>query len=285
MVQEAYQIKYFYQETTPKDEAISLSIFVSSHHFQYAIFSQDYKWVYELAEVEFNESQLPNYQSIDFIAMLVNNNHLNQKKFQKVNIALLNNKFSLVPEAFYDASNLEAVMAFSTGIHKDYKVLNHKTKYCTLYYAFQNEWLDYFGKTFPQAAIHHAGALHMALHFEHFSLSNTKLFLQIHGSQLEISIKDAKNLIFYNVFSYQTKEDILYYLLFTMEQMALNPLLCTLTIAAQTQTKDDLIKSIKKYVKHVDFCVLDKSISFKNQTNNLPHHFYFSLLNQHLCAL
>jgi hypothetical protein len=70
-----------------------------------------------------------------------------------------------------------------------------------------------------------------------------------------------------------------------MEQLNLNPLNTRLVIAAQRGVNDELIKSIRKYVKQVNFCVSDPSIKLTSEMSALPSHHYFTLLNQHLCEL
>jgi len=70
-----------------------------------------------------------------------------------------------------------------------------------------------------------------------------------------------------------------------VEQFALDPHAVFLAIAGEQPADDLLVKSIRRYVKHVDFCVTDPSVRLKGELLVLPQHYYFTLLNQHLCAL
>ena len=70
-----------------------------------------------------------------------------------------------------------------------------------------------------------------------------------------------------------------------MEQFNLNPLYVKLAIAGQRGSSDELIKSIKKYIKQVNYCVTDQTINLSGDLSNLPRHYYFTLLNQHACEL
>ncbi|MEI6020589.1 MAG: DUF3822 family protein [Bacteroidota bacterium] len=285
MVQEAYQIKQLVSEATTKDDLLYLSVFISNRQFQYAIFNYSTYQLIELSDIDLIDQHVSDQQAIDLMALLIHNQLLNSKKFEKVNIALLNKRFTLLPESFSEANKLSDLMTFTNGNIGDEKILQHKSKYCDFCFGMKPEWLDFFGKTFPSASVRHAGALSISLLFEQFSLRDKQIYLAIHNSQIEICVKQNNALLFYNVFSYESKEDVLYYLLFSMEQLQLNPLLCSMAIAAELDTNADLIKSIKKYVKQVDFCVMDKSISIKDKSQTLPQHYYFTLLNQHLCAL
>jgi hypothetical protein len=70
-----------------------------------------------------------------------------------------------------------------------------------------------------------------------------------------------------------------------MEQYSLNPLMCRLAIAGQMDAGSELLKAIKKYVKHVHLAVNDRSFSSSFGELKLPDHYFFSLSNQHLCVL
>ena len=77
--------------------------------------------------------------------------------------------------------------------------------------------------------------------------------------------------------------DVLYYIMFSIEQFELNPLTLKLFISANRKTDDGLFTALKKYIKHVDFTVSDKLIVRKEAFEQLPHHYYFSMLNRLLC--
>lgn len=121
--------------------------------------------------------------------------------------------------------------------------------------------------------------------FGQHSLIGSDLFLNILDGFIEIGIKENNKFLFYNVFNFDTNEDILYYLLFTMEQFNLNPLLVKLTVACHLPVTDELINNIKKYIKNLNFCIADKEIHLNEEISKLPQHYYFTLLNQHLCEL
>ena len=111
------------------------------------------------------------------------------------------------------------------------------------------------------------------------------MFLNINYNIIEITIKQKNNLQFYNAFNYQTTEDIIYYLLFTLEQLQLNPLTVKIAIAGQTDSNSELIISLKKYIKHINFTANNTATYFKNELIDTPTHFYFTVLNQILCEL
>jgi hypothetical protein len=155
----------------------------------------------------------------------------------------------------------------------------------SLCYLPDSDLLALLEKTFSNATIRHTAAVNINLLFEQHSLKESNLLLVIGKSVIEIAARHESDLLFYNVFSYETNEDILYYLLFAMEQFNLNPLYVKLAIASERETDDELFKTFKKYIKHVKYCVNDPSILLTNEVAQLPSHYYFTVLNQHVCEL
>ena len=96
-------------------------------------------------------------------------------------------------------------------------------------------------------------------------------------------IKRDKQLLLYNIFSTKSDEDILYYLMFSVEQFKLDPNSLKLCVAANRETNDELFKTLKRYIKNVNFAVSDKIIERTETFETIPHHYYFTLLNRLLC--
>lgn len=263
-------------------ETCNLSLLISNNTFIYSISGYNYVNIYELGHVEIlNLAGTGNLA--EKVAVLLNNYQLLQRKFGKVSISILNKEFTIVPEAYSSSTDLKDFLAFSSGNSEIPKPLFHLVKNVKFCYFFDQELFQFLEKTFANALIKHAGALDLELFFSNHSLLNCNLFLNINDGLIELSAKDKNDLLFYNVFSYENNEDVLYYLLFLMEQFNLNPLSTKLLIGGQIPTNDPLVLSIKKYIKQVNFVVHDIGIKLEGELSKLPQHYYFNLLNQHLC--
>jgi hypothetical protein len=280
----AYSSKYHYSGKYAAGEALGLSLYVSASSFFYAISTNQFKNVVELCHVDLNTSG-SNMDHTALISFLITNHSLHQKKFEKVNIAILNTEFTMVPDAFAMEQEIKPVLQFATGVEQQKRSQKHQLQQLKFFYGLDTELATSLERVFPNASIRHAGAATVSLLFSQHSLVNSTLYLNVEEGFIELAAKDKNNLLFYNVFHYESNEDILYYLLFMMEQFSLNPLHIKLSIAGQRPVSDDLFKSIKKYIKQVHFCVFDPSINLNGDMSALPGHYYFTLLNQHLCEL
>jgi hypothetical protein len=285
MLSETYIVKQFYSEKSNEAGSFYLSLILSSHSFMYAISTQNYKIIVELCHVEIAQSSFSVEQDIERIEVLINNYGLRHQKFEKVDVAFLNTDFSLMPEAFAEDKDLKSLLKFTSGAMDIKRTFTHHLKDIEFCFTIHHDLVSYVEKVFTNASIRHCGAVTIQFLFDQHSLKSSQLFLVISDGFIELAAKDTNHLLFYNVFSYENNEDILYYLLFVMEQFDLNPLHVNLAIACQKSLTDELIKSIKKYIKHVSFCVNDSSIKLNGELAKLPQHYYFTLLSQHLCEL
>ncbi len=285
MIEEDYIVKKYCSEVTPSTEKLNLSILICEDSFIYSISTNDFKNVFELCHVHLINSALPAFQLKDKVLFLVQNYGLNKKKFAKVFISILNQQFTLVPSAYAAAEDLKKLLMFSSGQEQVKNLLQQHIKNLNFCYNISTELLHYLETTFSNATIRHNGITTICSLFDNHSLKSCNLFLSVHDSCMELTAKRENDLLFYNVFNYESGEDILYYLLFMMEQFELSPLTVKLAISAQTGISDNLIRDIKKYIKQVNFCVHDSSIKLNGELANLPQHYYFSLLNQHVCEL
>jgi hypothetical protein len=77
------------------------------------------------------------------------------------------------------------------------------------------------------------------------------VFAHFGKDKFEIVVTQNQKLLLFNSFDYMTKEDFLYYLLFTAEQLALNPETLRLQLLGSVAEGDDYFKIAYKYVRNV----------------------------------
>lgn len=262
----------------------NLSLFIDNQLFMFCIFNEDYTAIKELCHIKINSPVKANNLSEE-IHFLINSYRLTQSNFKHVNICVLNHYFTLTPEAFSFSEGVKSVLQFTGGVNTNLKnSFIHKLDQVNFCYSIPDSLIQLLERSFTNAAIRHAGGVLCELLFSNASLKNCDLLLNFNKGVFELAAKENNLLIYYNVFNYENNEDVLYYLLFMMEQYKLNPLTCRLMVSGQININDELFKAFKKYVKQVNFAVNNKSFSAAFSELNLPDHFFFSLVNQHLCV-
>ncbi|MFN6040244.1 MAG: DUF3822 family protein, partial [Bacteroidota bacterium] len=85
-------------------------------------------------------------------------------------------------------------------------------------------------------------------------------------------------------FNYTNPEDILYFALFAMDQNGFDQLTERVLIAGEIENGSGIHKLLKQYIKNLSFAVTDKSLVRENKIAEMPHHYFFNLLNRLTCG-
>ncbi len=266
-----------------KAHADILVINISYYGFELATLTKSPHTITKIAETTFKEPIKHADELSDAFLHFVDEHDLQRIKHKTILVNWAGDHFTLVPSSFYDAEKAKEVLEFNIGEIKNELVFTNDFSDIKLIYSVPAELKNTIDKTFPNHNFKHIGYGSLKLFFTHFQLKNADIFLNLHNGQAELLIKKDWQTALYNVFKTQSDEDILYYLLFSIEQFELDPKNLKLFISANRETKDPLFAAIKKYINNVEFTVSDKLIIRKEAFEQLPHHYYFSALNRLMC--
>lgn len=259
-----------------------LVINLSYYGFEFVTFSSS-QVITKIAEAIFKEPVKHSDELSDLFLQFTEENGFNKVKYKNVLVNWLGDHFTLVPASFYNADKAKEMLEFNVGNIADELLSTQDVNDIKLICSVPAQLKIVLDKTFPNHNFKHIGYSSMKLFFTHFQLKSADVFLNIHNGQTEVLIKKNGKPVLYNLFKTQSDEDILYYLLFSVEQFDLDPKTLKLFVSANREVNNSLFTSIKKYVRNVDFTVSDKLIVRKEAFEQIPHHFHFSILNRLLC--
>ena len=101
-----------------------------------------------------------------------------------------------------------------------------------------------------------------------------QVFVHLQKNTFELVIVKNQELLLFNSFNYFSPEDIIYYILFSCEQLQLNPETILVQILGQCTEEDANFKIIHKYIRNC-FLLDVKEISLKlnESETNIRNHF------------
>lgn len=262
--------------------SMNLNLLLEDGRISAAIFNNDNTQLHEICSLTFSEPKQNSQNAINELGFFLKDFNILKHHFAHVQIQLLNRLFTLVPNAFSNG-NLKEILEFNLGISNINKVqhslINNSIDFV---YTYDLDLHLFLEKTFNTAKIEHAGAVSADLFLKSALLKKSDVFLNIHDHVIELMVKKDKDLLFYNIFKWDSNEDILYFLLFTIEQFQLNQSTLQLSIASNIPANHGVFELMKKYIRNIQF-VSSKAIN--QPAENLPNHYYFNILNYHLCEL
>ncbi len=261
-----------------------LSIQLSLDGFSFCIINKVKNQVEKLEHFVFEDkSPTPEKLLKNVEELFKKEKHL-QKRYGSVNISHVNQLSTLVPKSLFDEDRIRDYLKFSSKTYtNDYLVHDELENHdmVNVYVPFVNV-NNFFLQRYGSFEYKHFSTVFVNTLLNTFKFSeHPHMFVHIGENQLEIMVIAHDKLIFYNSFTYETKEDFIYYILFTAEQMELNPEVFELVIAGKINLESDFYTIAYTYVRKVSLLENRSQFKFPSNIKEETKRQYFTLLNQY----
>ncbi len=247
-----------------------LSIQISLNGLSFCVLDSVENSIIKQESVSFNE-QLNPFQVLKRLKELVEQNSLHKVKFSEVTVIHRNTLFSLVPKALFNENELANYLKFNTKIlandHISFdEIIDHDI--VNVYIPFVNI-NNYIFELFGEFEFKHNGTVLIESLLSNFnSGKETIAYVHVLEQQIDITILSQKKLLFFNSFTFQTKEDFIYYVLFTIEQLKLDTETLKLRLFGAIEEGDALYTTCYKYIRNVDVYIPSNLSYHIENTNN-----------------
>lgn len=260
-----------------------LSIQLSLDGFSFCIINTSQDQVERLSHFSFEDKSPTPEKLLLNVERLFQKEKPLQKRYGSVNISHVNSLSSLVPKSLFDENRIRDYLKYSSKTYKnDYivhdELANHDMVNVYIPYVnVNNFFLERFGsfeyKHFSTILINNL--LNTYKYSEH-----PHMFAHICEDQFQIIVIAENTLKFYNSFSILNKEDFIYYILFTAEQLHLNPEEFELVLAGMVEKEDAYYNIAYDYVRKVSLLENRSELKFPPNINEESKRRHFTLLNQ-----
>lgn len=265
---------------------IELSIQISLSGLSFCTLDRSTNTITDLKVISFKKKLNP-LELLDKLKETFNTEPALQNNFNTVNVIHENNLSSLVPKSIFNEASISDYLKFSTKILKsdfityDAIELNESVNVYVPYVNINNFIYEKFG-TFT---FNHFSTIliEQILHIEK-DATIQKMYVNINADHFEIIIVNQTKLIFYNTFEYKTKQDFIYYLMFTIEQLNLNPEIINLIFIGNIDLKHELFTIAYKYIRFVYLGNREDNFKYKINAHPNSYHSNFTLIKSFECA-
>lgn len=217
------------------------------------------------------DNSINDYQKLYFNKKVIAENlvteldsFLNKSKIDFSNVInvklIISNKLScLVPKELFDEELSLDYLKFSSKLIKNDFASNdfiEELDIHNVYLPFVNV-NNYLIERFGSFEYYHYSTMLLKKTLKKtISNSKTMLFANIDQESFQLIIFKNKKLLYYNNFEYQTKEDILYFLLFAIEQNKEIKSETKLNLTGFFSEKDKIFSYLSKFIKNI---IIDQS--------------------------
>jgi hypothetical protein len=111
-----------------------------------------------------------------------------------------------------------------------------------------------------------------------------KAYLYLIQNKVTITVFKENKLIFNNSFDYLTKEDLLYFVLFSFEQLKLSTENIEVILFGAIEKDDEYFNLLYDYIRNIKLGKRPHQFTFPIEFNSLAEHKYFGLFTQVLCV-
>ena len=203
---------------------------------------------------------------------------LNQE-FEKVTIIHQNNLSTLVPATLFKEEELKLYLDYNIKtLSNDFIAFDNlsQLEIKNVYIPYININNFFFQKFGEFEYKHHSTVLIDKLILHAKNNTEKQFFVNVTASNFDIVVIENSKLLFYNLFSFNTKEDFIYYILFTAEQLKLNPEEFLLSFIGDIEKDSEIYKITYQYVRNVKFINLD--IPFFDEDKDISNHSSYTIL-------
>lgn len=258
---------------------IELSIQLSLSGLSFCILNRKLNTIIHLNEFQF-EKKLNPLELLDRLKGLFDSENMLSYNFSNVTVVHDNDLSSLVPEALFNEDYLADYLKFNSKILKsDYITYdriaeNQSINVYVPYININNFIYEKFGAfTFKHIS---TVLIEKILQLERIKM-NTRMYVHVNKDHFEILVVENSKLKLFNTFAYSTKEDFIYYILFTAEQLNLNPETLKLIFLGCIEAEDELYKIAYKYIRNISFGSRNDKFKFEKAPKTPYAH--FTLIN------
>ena len=255
-----------------------LSIQLGISHFSYCLlnttaFTYDYTKIHTLSSVENTAAE---------ITEIINNDAIIKAEFSSQSVAFVNFPSTLMPSSLYKQKEAETILAFNTGVKEKVLTDTILSQKAHLIYSVPENILTILSNFFPNAK---QKAQESILIQQYSQFNNTeKAYLYFNQKKVTITVFTKNKLVFNNSFDYLTKEDLLYFVLFSFKQLKLSTEIIEVTLFGSIEKNDEYFNLLYEYIRNIKLGRRPHQFTFPAEFNSLAEHKSFGLFTQVLCV-
>jgi len=207
--------------------------------------------------------------------------------FLRISFIYRCNSSTLVPLPLFQESNAPLYLEFNHPYSPNNRIVFDKIKHSDAVnvYSIPKILVEKVKTSWPNVLLKHAASclienLHVLVKNQNVDNS---LFLDVARNSFDLVYFKDNKLHFYNQFAFNTREDFIYFLLTTIEQLQLNPETVELQLSGNIDKNDALFEIVYRYIRQLSFIGRNDNISYSYVLDEMKAHQHFILLSSLQC--
>ena len=219
------------------------------------------------------------------IKKIVEDSSILKKSFKKTFILLDNSVFTLVPKKIFLKAEAKKYLELDHTFNSNEKInVDDINKISAKnIYLFPEEIELAAKQLFKNVEFMHVSSV---LINSMLSYENKDEVVLIHFSdkRIDVIISKDKKLLFCNIFSFVSAEDMIYFIINIYHQLSLDTSVVPVMLAGDIEKKSAAYDMIYKYIRNVSFCSNPLEFKYSQGIQEMPEHINYCLFNSFTCV-
>lgn len=212
-----------------------------------------------------------------------------KNKFKSSKVIWEGPKFTLVPELLFDEKEQQKLLSFNVPLDLQEKVFHNQLPdfHIVNIYSIPHKEKEIITRVFGVNHLPHLFSVLIESIYQNYraELVRPRVFLHVRETHFDLVVMDQFKLYFANSFEYHRPEDLLYFTIFSLEQLGFSQEQAEVILMGKITRNTPLYNLVFKYLRRVEFARRNPSYEYSFVFNEIPHHAYFPLLNLNQCGL
>lgn len=202
--------------------------------------------------------------------------------FKNINIIIDNNTNTFIPKEYFQESLKEKYLAL-LNINKNANIMTDIIDEHDIVNVYSlNEDLGFLN---DKVQTFHSSSILIKKIIKDFSSRNaeTRAFVNVKNNSYELIIINNTKLILHNYFNFNTKEDFLYFLLFSFDQLNIDNESVPVYFMGFIEEKSPIIELCSRYIRNIRFFNRNNDFNYITELDSVPYYYYYTLYNSISC--
>ena len=209
-----------------------------------------------------------------------------QMQWQRVDIAVASQKITIAPHDFMEDANDRNIISAAYPVSLGEQILSEPVFDLGPVAAIlvPGYITGFCAEIFPGSHLRNEAAVFVkGILRKHSQLIARQVFINIYHDFFEISVIQGLRLLYVNAFRYSSPSDVLYYVIFVLEQLGFVPSEERVTLLGDISDNSTIYLQLKMYCGSLNFIAKPVELEYSEAFAGTDMHKYFTLLNIPLC--
>jgi len=273
-----------------RTEKYSLAVVLRPDGFSLSVFDERTTLFLALSDQQFlpaNATVLPGNESLcDRFNALFRQQELLRYPYKAIKLVYASPKVTLVPPGFLREETIEEYFRFNHPLSAAEKILVQQVPVGEMNALFAlPACIDKLSEEWFRNAVAGctASVLIQGLLRENAHILARQVFVNVWGSYFDIIVIQGRKLLYYNTFRKQAAEDLVYFIIYVLEQMGFVPADEEVTLMGDIVADSDEYRLLYQYIDRLHFASLHTLAEFSPVFAEVLVHKFYTLFTLPFC--